>query len=196
MILIRAEPRERILTTATTLFYQKGIRNVGVDEIVAKSNVAKTTLYHHFASKDELITEVMRRRSEQWQQWLSQALEQHHGSPKERLIAIFSVLGQWLVIHEFHGCPFSTAAAQLGDIQHPAYEFCVEPRQILFAHITHLVQEADLCNPESFVQQMMLLIGGAIFTVNMEGTSALTTVEYARQAAIALLSAHEQPELN
>ena len=36
--------RERILATAGQLFYRDGYRAVGVDTIVAESNVAKMTL--------------------------------------------------------------------------------------------------------------------------------------------------------
>ncbi len=47
--------KERILETADLLFYQQGIRAVGVDTIAAEIGISKRTLYNHFPSKDELI---------------------------------------------------------------------------------------------------------------------------------------------
>jgi AcrR family transcriptional regulator len=45
----QAEARERILSVADELFYRKGVRAIGVETIVAQSEVAKTTLYRYFA---------------------------------------------------------------------------------------------------------------------------------------------------
>jgi len=46
--------RERILSTASKLFYKNGVHAVGVDLVVKESGIAKTSLYRHFGSKDEL----------------------------------------------------------------------------------------------------------------------------------------------
>ena len=48
-------PRERILKTASDLFYRFSIHTVGIDRIIAESGVAKMTFYKHFPSKDELV---------------------------------------------------------------------------------------------------------------------------------------------
>src|SRR5262245_4576773 len=50
-----SEARQRILGTADRLFYRDGIRAVGIDRSIAEANVAKTSLYKHFSSKDDLI---------------------------------------------------------------------------------------------------------------------------------------------
>ena len=60
----KSDARQRILETAERLFYANGVRSVGIDRIIAESDVAKMTLYNHFASKDELILEVLRYREE------------------------------------------------------------------------------------------------------------------------------------
>ncbi len=65
-----ADVRERILGTASQLFYQEGTRAVGVDLIVARSGVAKTSLYRHFPTKDDLIEAFLRREDEDfWEHW-------------------------------------------------------------------------------------------------------------------------------
>ena len=56
--------RERILETADRLFYEEGVRAVGIDRIIAEADVAKMTLYTHFHSKDDLILAVLKHREE------------------------------------------------------------------------------------------------------------------------------------
>jgi len=54
--------RERILATASELFYREGVRAIGVDTIVERSGVSKTTLYRLFDSKDGFDRRLRRRR--------------------------------------------------------------------------------------------------------------------------------------
>ena len=56
----KVPPRQRILAAATELFYQHGIRAVGVEAIAEAAETNKMTLYRHFSSKDELVAEYMR----------------------------------------------------------------------------------------------------------------------------------------
>jgi AcrR family transcriptional regulator len=61
-----AEPaaRERILESAYELFSHRGVRAVGIEEVIERAAVAKATLYRHFPSKDELVLEFLRKREE------------------------------------------------------------------------------------------------------------------------------------
>ena len=62
----RRSAREQILDTAYELFTQRGIRAVGVDEVIARSSVAKATLYKHFRSKNDLALAFLERREQRW----------------------------------------------------------------------------------------------------------------------------------
>ncbi len=55
-----ARSRAKILAAATDLLVESGPRSVTVDAVEAASGVAKSTLYRHFASRDELLVEVVR----------------------------------------------------------------------------------------------------------------------------------------
>jgi AcrR family transcriptional regulator len=54
--------RERVLRAAYDLFSRNGVRAVGVDTVIEHAEVAKMTLYRHFASKDELVLAFLERR--------------------------------------------------------------------------------------------------------------------------------------
>ncbi|MCU1553271.1 MAG: transcriptional regulator, TetR family, partial [Arthrobacter sp.] len=58
--------RERILDAAYDLFSRRGVRDVGVNELISRSGVAKASFYRHFATKDELVLAFLERRDQQW----------------------------------------------------------------------------------------------------------------------------------
>jgi TetR/AcrR family transcriptional regulator len=55
------ESADRILAIAWELFQQKGYRGVTVDEICARCNLTKPTLYYHFRDKEDLFVTVLQR---------------------------------------------------------------------------------------------------------------------------------------
>ncbi|MGL3805579.1 TetR/AcrR family transcriptional regulator [Paeniglutamicibacter sp. R2-26] len=56
--------REEILTAALEVVAREGCRGTSVKEIAAAAGLSQAGLMHHFASKDELFTEILRLRDE------------------------------------------------------------------------------------------------------------------------------------
>jgi len=107
---------DRILDTASKLFYQKGIRATGVDRIAADSGMTKMTLYACFGSKEELVRAYLARRDVRWREWFKGAVERHpHRDPSRRPLAIFDALAERLADPGFRGCAFINAMAELDD---------------------------------------------------------------------------------
>ncbi|HEV2885809.1 MAG TPA: TetR/AcrR family transcriptional regulator [Jatrophihabitans sp.] len=59
-VIAEASTRERIVAAAVSLFAEQGFDATSVNEVVIRAGVAKGALYHHFASKDDLLYEVYR----------------------------------------------------------------------------------------------------------------------------------------
>lgn len=188
MTLASKNLREHILTTASELFYRKGIQYVGINEVIATSNVAKRTFYKYFPSKDQLILEVMRAQYDEWLSWFKKAVADQGTTPKEQLLAIFDVLAEWYTSHDFQGCPFLKAVFELADAEHPAFQVSVMLRQAMRIHIMQLAKEAGLRSPEAFSQQYLLLIGGASLMAAIEKTSQ--EAQYARQVISVLIDSN------
>jgi AcrR family transcriptional regulator len=55
-----AGTRQRIVAAAVALFAEQGFDATSVNQVVVRAGVAKGALYHHFASKDDLLYEVYR----------------------------------------------------------------------------------------------------------------------------------------
>ncbi|MEV5656087.1 helix-turn-helix domain-containing protein [Streptomyces sp. NPDC052291] len=53
----KAATRQKIADTALRLFLERGYEAVGIREIAAEADVAVTTLFSHFASKEALVFE-------------------------------------------------------------------------------------------------------------------------------------------
>lgn len=179
--------RQRILETASELFYQKGIQNVGINEVIATSKVAKRTLYKHFSSKDELIEEVMKYRAAQWLPWFENTVADRGNTAKKRLLATFDVLQEWFASPNFRGCPFINAVLEIGDASHPAHHVSAGVRESVRTYIKQLAQQAGVSDPESFSHQYLLLIGGACLIATIEGVP--TGAQSARKALSVLIDA-------
>lgn len=108
--------RQRILATAYELFTRRGIRDVGVDEVVQKAAVAKTTLYRHFPSKDDLVVAFLAEREQAWTVEIVEKQSQLRADdPAGRLLAIFDVFDDWFAEHtDFESCSFVKVLLEMG----------------------------------------------------------------------------------
>lgn len=156
------KPRERILDAADDLFYARGIHAVGIDEIVARSGTAKTTLYAHFPSKDALIASYLQRRSEKWRQYLTEELARRGGTPVERIDAVFEVLAEGCDTPGFRGCPFINATAEYPDPAHPARVVADAHRQWVRDLHAALASEAGVLDSYGLAGRLTLLYDAAM----------------------------------
>ena len=116
-----AEPpaRERILESARRLFYERGIRAVGVEAVVEDAGVTKMSLYRHFASKDELVAACLGEREAAFWAWFDGKLAEHPGEPRAQLLALFRGLAKRTTAPGFRGCPMTNAAIEFPEPDHP-----------------------------------------------------------------------------
>jgi AcrR family transcriptional regulator len=156
------DTRERILRTASELFYREGTRAVGVDLIVAQSGVAKTSLYRHFATKDDLIEAFLQLEDEDfWRHWDAVAA-QHKGAPREELDAQLQWLGERIARPGYRGCPQINIAAEYADENHPARKIAVAHKQELRRRLADLARTMRLDAPETFALRLGTVIDGAL----------------------------------
>jgi AcrR family transcriptional regulator len=155
-------PRERILGTAYELFSHRGIRSVGVDEVIERAGVAKATFYRHFRSKDDLVLAFLERREELWTQEFVEAQARRRGStPEQQLLAIFDVFDEWFRRDDFEGCSFINVLLEMGSV-HPAGSACVQHLDNVRGVVRRLAEEAGLRDLDSFARSWHILMKGAI----------------------------------
>ena len=167
--------RLQLISTAFDLFYHKGVHAVGINEILASSNVAKKTLYNHFASKDELVSAVVAYRDERFCNWLTERLEET--SPGiARIDALFDALDDWFndrvdLLLPFQGCFFINVSGEFGDPGHPVHQQCAQHKRrivtLIEAQVKTLGVEADAIS--SLTDTLSLLKEGAIVLAHVQG---------------------------
>jgi AcrR family transcriptional regulator len=113
-----APAKQRILHTADALFYDEGIRSVGVDRLISESSVTKATFYKHFGSKDRVITAYLDFRH----RTVAERMGEIAGAtddPEQAIRGIVADLIGTIQASGFRGCPFVNAAAEFSDPDHP-----------------------------------------------------------------------------
>ena len=180
-------PRERILKTASDLFYRFSIHSVGIDRIIAESGVAKMTFYKHFPSKADLIATYLRYKTDTWFQMLATSTERAGLSPLERVLAIFDALEEPFRAPSFRGCPFVKGLAEFGpETNSPDVQATIAAYfRGLHEFVASLIEPLPLSKPERAVIQILSLFQGAM--VIAQSTRDPAIVEANRDAARVLL---------
>ncbi|MCC6946497.1 MAG: TetR/AcrR family transcriptional regulator [Bradyrhizobiaceae bacterium] len=154
-------PRERILAAASGLFYRQGIRAVGVDAIAEAAGTNKMTLYRHFASKDELVAEYLRRLAAESNAIWGQLEQQHPGNPCAQLDAWLEEMAGHLADADERGCALTNAAVELPEKNHPARPVIEEFKKEQRARLAALCAGAGLSQPELVADELFLILEGA-----------------------------------
>jgi AcrR family transcriptional regulator len=157
------DARERILAAAYELFSRDGIRAVGIDAIIARSGVARMTLYRHFGSKDDLVLAFLERREELWtKDWLQAEVEQRASDPRERLLAIFDVFDEWFRREDFEGCSFINVLLEIADPANPLNRASVAYLARIRGFLERLATEAGIEDADGFARKWHILMKGSI----------------------------------
>ncbi|UDF14656.1 TetR/AcrR family transcriptional regulator [Antiquaquibacter oligotrophicus] len=157
----RAPAKGRILETADVLFYEDGIRNVGVDRIIAASSVTKATFYKHYRAKDNLIIEYIsgRHRSEK------RALEDLISSaptPEAAVRAFVASIAELISSPGFRGCPFINAAAEFPNPAHPVRVIVRDHREWYVDTLAALLRDLGHPVPGDAADELLLARDGAL----------------------------------
>jgi AcrR family transcriptional regulator len=150
--------RDRILDVAGDLFYQQGVRAVGVDLIVERSGVAKTSLYRYFATKDDLVAAVLERADARyWAEWDERAAD----DPGRELQSHLDWIAADIAGPGYRGCPFLNVATEFPSSDHPGRIVAARHKRELHRRIAALVVRMGLADSERMADQLVLLIDGA-----------------------------------
>ena len=163
--------RERILSASQQLFRDQGINRTGMDQLCAVAQVSKRTAYQHFATKDELVAEYLRRFDPDV---MPGVFDRTDLTPRERLLAAFEYSESTPL------CPYIAAAVELHDPDHPASQYARDYKIAIAARLAETAREAGAKDPEQLGEQLALLIDGA-----SARTRVLNRESFSTAAAIA-----------
>jgi AcrR family transcriptional regulator len=151
--------QRNILEASDRLFYDRGIRGVGMDAIRDASGVSLKRLYRLYPSKEQLAEAVLRRRADAFH---AELVEHTAGlaSPRERLLAIFDWLHDWFAAPDYRGCPFVNAFGEGhgGGVMDAVTEQKHDFEELL----SELVTEAG--GEPALARRLLILANGAMVT--------------------------------
>ena len=159
--------RARILDTASRLFYEQGVRAVGVDLVTAKAGVAKTSIYRHFRTKDALVAAFLEREDAAfWASW-DEVAAHHADDPAGELRAHFAWIAERLRRPNYRGCPQVNVAAEFADADHPARRIARDHKVELRRRFKAIAEGMDIASPDSLAAQLTLLANGAFVSAQL-----------------------------
>lgn len=172
--------RPRILAAARTLFARQGINATSINELRAEARVSKRTLYQQFASKDELVLAYLEQSERDSP---AQALLLREDLvPRARLLELFTTLAA--APRPLAPDPFTAAAVEFPDPEHPVHRAAVERGGRFVAQITALARAAGAADAEQVGRRLALLYAGAAARVQLADAAAVVADAYAVAAAI------------
>jgi AcrR family transcriptional regulator len=185
------EVRDRILETASALFYRHGVRAVGVDLVVERAGVAKTSLYRHFRTKDDLVAAFLQREDEDfWSCW-DRVAQRHKDDPAAELDAHLDWIGERVGRPNYRGCPQLNVAAEFPDSDHPARKVAAAHKRELRRRLKGIAERLRVKRADEVAGQLTLLINGAF--VSSQVFAAGEAVPLLRTTAQALIAAARKP---
>ena len=186
----RVPPRERILAAACDLFYRQGIRAVGVDAIAEAAGTNKMTLYRHFASKDELVAEYLRRLWDDKKSAWDRLCSEHACDPKAQLQAWLHEAAAQVTDRKSRGCAIANAAVELPEKDHPARCVIEQCKQKSRDRLVELCRAAKIEQPELLADQLFMLLEGALVCTQATGRNG--PADQFVRAGQALIDAHSK----
>ena len=112
----RTPRKDEILDVAAELFAEHGYEAVSLLEIARAVGLSKTTLYHYFESKDEILGTLIVAKIRQLNQFVATAVPEK-APADQKLIAFMEAQAEFFETHRTH---FKVLLTQFGNLPDPA----------------------------------------------------------------------------
>jgi AcrR family transcriptional regulator len=166
----RPNVKERIVQTASRLFYENGYNQTGINQIIAEAEVAKASLYQHFRSKQDIAVAYLNHRHYWWMEQLANFVADE-STAKNKILGSFDFLSFWLENASFRGCGFQNIIADLPQEHSKIKVEVLFHKNELIRWIQNLLVEGDNYPPENtlpLARQIFVLIDGAIISAQIQ----------------------------
>ncbi|RXZ48596.1 TetR/AcrR family transcriptional regulator [Agromyces fucosus] len=160
--------REKLLATASELFYREGIHSVGVDRIIGEAGVTRATFYRHFPSKEDLVEAYLGVEDANIRGAFA-AAEASGAAPKQLVGLVIDGLADDVARHHTRGCPFINAAAEYPDADSGVRKAVAEHREWFRSELESVLSAAEVPDAEEAAGQLVLLRDAAMVGGYLDG---------------------------
>jgi len=162
--------KEAILNTAERLFYEHGFQGVGLKQIIREAGVANMTLYNHFASKEQLVEEILKQREDRYWSYLDHYVVGENDFP---FLAAVEAHGKWLEEESYQGDMFLRAIEDYAGTNNNIESIARSHKSRLLRYFQMLANRIGADNQTELAH---------FFTLLVEGTTSMTTLIGAKKA--------------
>jgi AcrR family transcriptional regulator len=160
---------ERILGVARELFYKKGIRAIGVDEVVRRAGVTKPSLYRSFASKDDLAAAYLAKYDQEFWQRFELSVAAHPGDPRAQMLHYLTRLEHRASRPGYRGCGMTNACVEYPEPDHPARAISEANKRELRRRFRLMASEMGAHDPAALGDGLLLLFEGTLISSQIFG---------------------------
>ncbi len=158
-----SDPKQRILETATRLFYQQGYHATGINQVIAEAEVARASLYLHYESKEALLAAFLNYRHEYWFSKLRAATDAVN-TPRKKIMAAFDFLYNMNEQENFRGCAFLNILSETTDKDAEAMVIIQSHKQELREYIAGILSaETPMVRTQVYLLFEAALIESQLF---------------------------------
>jgi len=178
--------RERIIETASNLFYHQGFNQTGINQIIGEAGVAKASMYQHFRSKEDIAVAYLKQRHINWMGSLQDFVNKEKTN-KKKLIACFNFLNNWLVSVDYRGCGWQNIITDLPDDHIKIKDQAVLHKNDVRVWVhTILAEEYEEEDAKLLGDEVIVLLEGAIILSQIQKNN--WPIMAAKRAAVSLLT--------
>jgi AcrR family transcriptional regulator len=159
--------RDRLLNAADRLFYQEGVRAVGIDRVLAEADAAKASLYQHFGCKDQLVASYLERKTADARAHIQAYVADT--PPSQRALKFFDWVVEWAESKDFRGCPLQHTVTELTDAAHPARAIAYGQREWFTNRFFEWTTAAGVKDAKAIARALVVLFDGAVAGSEMDG---------------------------
>lgn len=181
--------REKLVHAAYDLFMSNGINAAGLDQIIKRAGVTKSTFYNHFESKDDLVLAVLKWRDSLWPTELRTALLKKAGPrPRDQLLALFEMLDEAWGTKGYRGCVFIYASSEFPHPHDPIHLVAKAHVRTVWTAILELTAYAGAKDPKELASELVLLAAGT-YAISQMGEPR-KAAQVGRRMANRIINAH------
>lgn len=159
-------PKEEIIKRAQRVLRQKGVAGTSMAEIAHACGILKGSLYHHFESKEALVTEVLRSLLGFYQSQIF-AVTQEPIPPLRQLKELMKYSEEVFTL-ERGGCLMASIGMEISETNHPAFtvirEFFTEWEKCMTNIFSNVTTRAVAIE---WAEQSVALIEGAVLMMQV-----------------------------
>ena len=162
---MKTDTRNKIIETASALFYQKGYNLTGINEIIKESGIAKATLYSHFKSKEDLLIAYLDAKDAELLKNIK-AFCDNKPKGNQRLVGVLEFLDQFFNQDHFNGCWCIRSVAEVPKENRRIRSKIKQNKRLFLKFLRQLVQdnrpELNYERQKQLTNELYLLYEGAL----------------------------------